>query len=111
LCQEKIYWGGLLQENTLTVTCELNVFIGELASKKPPEISSQMTKGITFKNWVEELHYQQHPEELEKKKQKNGNMNVGLFNPIGLLHSIESWKELRQKFNSVKLRICDIKAR
>ena len=36
--------------------------------QKPPEISSPMTKGITFRNWVEELHYQQHTEELEKKE-------------------------------------------
>ena len=85
---------GLLQEDTLTVISELNVFTGEPASKKPPEISSPLTKGITFRNWVEELHYQQHPEELEKKKQKNGNMNVGLFNPMRFLHSIESWKKV-----------------
>jgi len=83
---------GLLQEDTLTVICELHVFTGEPASKKPPD--TPIKKGITFQNWVEELHYQQHPDEIEKKKQKNGNMTVGLFNPMRFLHSIESWKKV-----------------
>lgn len=85
---------GLLQKDTLTVICELNVFTGEPSAKKPPDTSSPLAKRITFRNWVEELHYQQHPDELEKKKQKNNNMTVGLFNPMRFLHSIESWKKV-----------------
>jgi len=82
---------GLLQEDTLTVMCELNVFTGEPSGKKMPD--TQIKKGIRFCNWVEELHFQQHPDEVERKKQKNANMNVGLFNPIRFLHSIEPWKK------------------
>lgn len=86
---------GLLKEDTLTVVCELNVFTGDSPSKKGH--TSPTTKGIRFGNWVEELHYQQHPEEFDKKKgggSKGGNINVGLFNPMRFLHSMEAWKKV-----------------
>jgi len=30
---------------------------------------------------------------VDRKKQKGGNMAVGLFNPMRFLHSIETWKK------------------
>ena len=82
--------------------------------------SSGPSRGIKFGNWVEELHYTQHPEEVlflfyvieciqqfpksfvstlttllqvERKKAKGGSTAVGLFNPMRFLHSIETWKK------------------
>lgn len=91
---------GLLDEDTLTVVCELNVFTGESLCNKGVDLSQLMRKGIKFCNMVEELHYQQHPDELNKKRQggdggtKGGNINVGLFNPMRFLHSIDTWKKV-----------------
>lgn len=84
---------GLLQEDTLTVVCEMHVFTGEPAEKAGKKGSSQQVgRGIWFGNWVEELHYTQHPDEAERKKQKS-TMATGLFNPMRFLHSMESWKK------------------
>jgi len=81
---------GLLQEDTLTVICELNVYTGESIKKGVPNILST-TKGIKFGNWVEELHYLQ---EESDGKQGNKATNIGLFNPMRFINSIESWKKV-----------------
>jgi len=88
---------GLLQDDTLTVVCEMHVFTADApdrhTSKKGSGPSSAPSRGIKFGNWVEELHYTQHPEEVERKKAKGGSTAVGLFNPMRFLHSIETWKK------------------
>jgi len=92
---------GLLQDDTLTVVCEMHVFTADSpdrhTSKKGSGSGGQAaaapSRGIKFGNWVEELHYTQHPEEVDRKKHKGGNMAVGLFNPMRFLHSIETWKK------------------
>jgi len=86
---------GLLQEDTLTVVCEMSVFTGEVFEKtgKKGQALSSPTRGIKFGNWVEELHYYQHPDEGDKKKARPGHMAVGLFNPMRFLHSMETWKK------------------
>merc|ERR1719400_2860215 len=92
---------GLLQDDTLTVVCEMHVFAADSHERQNSKkgsgagqaSSSGPSRGIKFGNWVEELHYTQHPEEVDRKKQKGGNMAVGLFNPMRFLHSIETWKK------------------
>lgn len=84
---------GLLQEDTLTVVCEMHVYTGELAERPGRKGPSPPSRGIKFGNWVEELHYTQHPDEVERKKVKAGNMAVGLFNPMRFLQSMETWKK------------------
>jgi len=89
------------QDDTLTVVCEMHVFTADSpdrhTSKKGSGSGGQAaaapSRGIKFGNWVEELHYTQHPEEVDRKKHKGGNMAVGLFNPMRFLHSIETWKK------------------
>jgi len=84
---------GLLQDDTLTVVCEMHVFTAEPPDRHTSKKAGAPSRGIKFGNWVEELHYTQHPEEVDRKKQKGGNMAVGLFNPMRFLHSIETWKK------------------
>lgn len=84
---------GLLQDDILTVVCEMHVFTSETEKHgKKGSSSSPPTRGIKFGNWVEELHYTQHQEEVDKKKARGGH-NVGLFNPMRFLHSMETWKK------------------
>lgn len=86
---------GLLQEDTLTVVCEMNVYNTETSDRLGNKHRGMTSpdRVIKFGNWVEELHYTPHPDEVDRKKVKSGSLAVGLFNPIRFLHSIESWKK------------------
>jgi len=86
---------GLLKEDTLTVVCEMSVFTAEVTEKMGKKAAGPLSpsRGIKFGNWVEELHYTQHPDEVDKKKWKSGQAAVGLFNPMRFLHSIDTWKK------------------
>lgn len=94
---------GLLADDTLTVICELKVFLhSELSSdsnrkKKSDQRSSQLisVKRLRFHPEVEELHYHQEPESDQDKrrgKSDGGKLSVGLFNPIKFLNSIDQWR-------------------
>lgn len=91
---------GLLNDDTLTVICELKVFqhsdcSTSSRSKKLGERSSQLltSKRLRFHPEVEELHYAQSEEaEADKRRLKGDKMSVGLFNPIKFLNSIDQWR-------------------
>jgi len=76
---------GLLSKGTLTVICELNVYAEN-------EVTN-IHRPVSFRNYVEELHFLPHPEENEKKKARPTQSAVGLFNPMRFLHSMDAWKK------------------
>ena len=56
-----------------------------------------MQTGTTFllsRNYVEELHFLPHPEEVDHKKKGRTTNPVGLFNPMRFLHSMDAWKKV-----------------
>ncbi|XP_023340387.1 protein roadkill [Eurytemora carolleeae] len=77
---------GLLNQDTLTVICELNVFIEK-------QDFSVIERPVTFRNYVDELHFLNSSLEDEKKKGR-GTPTVGLFNPMRFLHSMEAWRKV-----------------
>lgn len=77
---------GLLEKDTLTVICELNVFIEN-------QEFSPILRQISFRSFVEEVHFLPDPEEIEKKKGRS-TPTVGLFNPMRFLHSMDAWKKV-----------------
>jgi len=90
---------GLLNDDTLTVICELKVFLHPDSSennrsKKLSDRSSKHVKRLRFHPEVEELHYHRddHEGDQDKRRVKGDKMSVGLFNPIKFLNSIDQWR-------------------
>lgn len=83
---------GLLADDTLTVICQLKVFLSSDESPRNKKLSERTSRRIRFHPQVEELHYHQEPEEHDKRKVKADKMSVGLFNPIKFLNSIDQWR-------------------